>query len=121
MAKSMTEATLKARHAKELEELREARRAECRDDRDEKHLAKWLRRHHYEEFRELAGRRDAEVAARRERTRSRVERHRAAADEPDVTHAVSERCTDEELTDETPSDGWLSGLPGRDSEHRSEA
>lgn len=121
MATNMTEAKLKARHAKELEELREVQRAERRDDRDEKHLAKWLRRHHYEEFRELADRRDAELAARRERTRGRVERHRAEPTQPVVTHAESERYNDEVRAEVPPSGGWSGGWSGRDSEHRSEA
>lgn len=78
-----TEAQIRARHAKELRDLRaEQKRIEQRDDRDEKHLAKWLRKRHYAHFRELADMRDAELAARRERTRARVEKHRA---EPDVT------------------------------------
>mgnify|MGYP003442785444 CR=1 FL=1 len=79
-----TEAQMRARHAKELRDNRaEQKRIEQRDDRDEKHLAKWLRKRHYAHFRELADMRDADLAARREKTRSRVEKHRA---EPDVTH-----------------------------------
>lgn len=79
-----TEAELRARHAHELRELHaEQKRIERRDDRDEKHLAKWLRKYHYEDFRAFAQMRDAESAARRETTRERVERHRNPR--PDVT------------------------------------
>lgn len=102
----MTMVELKARHARELRDLREAQRVERRDDRDEKHLAKWLRKHHYEEFRALADRRDEELATRREQTRERVERHRVEPAEPDVTHTDSERYASDEGGDPSPRDAY---------------
>lgn len=75
-----TEAQMKARQAKELRDIRaEQKRIEQRDDRDEKHLAKWMRKHHYAQFRGFAELRNAALAARREKTRARVEKHRATS------------------------------------------
>lgn len=115
-----TEAQLKARHAQELREHHaEQRRIERRDDRDEKHLAKWLRKHHYADFRALAEQRDDELATRREQTRSRVSNHRA---EHDVTHVAdgdvtlghnerfevpSMRSDDERRDDTDEPKGWV--------------
>ncbi len=76
-----TEAQIRARHAKELREHRaEQKRIEQRDDRDEKHLAKWMRKHRYADFRAFAELRDKVLAADREKTRARVEKHRAESD-----------------------------------------
>lgn len=92
-----TEAQAKARHAKELRDIRaEQKRIEQRDDRDEKHLAKWMRKHRYADFRAFADMRDAELAARREKTRARVEKHRA---ESDVTHVETGDVTQVEARD----------------------
>lgn len=92
-----TEAQIRARHAKELREHRaEQKRIEQRDDRDEKHLAKWLRKHRYSDFRAFAELRDKVLAADREKTRARVEKHRT---ESDVTHVETGGVTPVEARD----------------------
>lgn len=124
--KIKTEAELRARHAQELRELRaEQKRIERRDDRDEKHLAKWLRTRHYDEFRRLAEQRDEELAARREQTKERVTQHReervTTASEEGVTQHREEGVTtaSPEQSNSIVDDDLFGGDDGRE-EHWSQ-
>lgn len=90
-----TVAELKARHAQELrkfqaEQRRIERELERRDDQREKHLAKWLRRYDYATFTELGDLRDAVLEERREKGRSRVQKHRDQGVAADLREGVTQ-------------------------------